>query len=248
MSVDKELTHTTFLQREYNFKHTTYNDEISTMSAIKHGDIEQAGKFFDSFLDTGCGHLSDNPERNAQYMYVAGITLMTRFAIEGGMLEKDAFNLSDLYIQKMDQCRSSQEAIRTLYGQAALDFARRVHNLQKKNIYTKPILLAIDYIYDNLHYNISVEEVAQQVNLSTSYFSSLFKKELGISVASYIRNMRIEAAKNMLRFSDYSYQDISNYLAFSSQSHFISSFKKQVGMTPKEYRLTHFATNWKDSD
>lgn len=246
MSVEQELTHTTFLQREYNFKHTTYNDEISTMSAIRHGDVEKARHIIDTFLDDGCGHLSDDPSRNAQYMFVAGITLMTRFAIEGGMLEKDAFNLSDLYIQKMDQCRASLTDIRALYEQASLDFATRVHKLQKSNVYSKPVLLAVDYIYDNLHYNISVEEVAREVNLSPSYFSALFKKETGVSVASYIRNMRIEAAKNMLQFSDYSYQDIGNYLAFSSQSHFISTFKKQVGMTPKEYRIKHFSTNWRN--
>ncbi|MBQ8088719.1 MAG: helix-turn-helix transcriptional regulator [Clostridia bacterium] len=72
--------------------------------------------------------------------------------------------------------------------------------------------------------------------MSPSYLSTLFRRESGVSISNYILNKRMEAARNMLRFSDIPYSEISATLAFSSQSHFIQVFRKQVGCTPHEFR------------
>lgn len=52
----------------------------------------------------------------------------------------------------------------------------------------------------------------------------------------YTQHCRMEAAKNMLRFSDFSITEISDYLCYSSPSHFASTFHKVTGVTPSEYR------------
>ena len=239
MDINKELTHTTFLQREQNFRHTTYNEELNVFNIVKTGDVNRISELQQIIHADGVGTLSSDSKRNLQYLFVAAMTLITRFAIEGGMMQKDAYNLSDLYIQKMDSCKT-KTAIISLYKEAVSAFTNRVHELNTSIIYSRPVVEAMDYIYDNLHCNISVSLVSAQVNLSPSYFSSLFKRETGLSIAAYIRRMRIEAAKKMLLYTEYSYQDISNYLCFSSQSHFISIFKKQVEMTPKEYRTAYY--------
>ena len=81
-----------------------------------------------------------------------------------------------------------------------------------------------------------MDDVADHVGVSRTYFSTLFKKETGTGVAAYITNKRMEAARNMLQHSDFSYAEISQILAFSSQSHFSKVFKDHTGMTPREYR------------
>ena len=65
-----------------------------------------------------------------------------------------------------------------------------------------------------------------------------------MSVSAYIRDRKIDMAKNLLRFSDASMIDIANRLAFSSQSHFIQQFKESVGMTPKKYRDKYYMEEW----
>lgn len=80
------------------------------------------------------------------------------------------------------------------------------------------------------------------------YLSRLFKKETGISVSAYIREQKIEIAKNLLRYSDYSMIDIANRLSFSSQSHFIQQFREAVGMTPKKYRDEHYMVQWETNE
>ena len=102
--------------------------------------------------------------------------------------------------------------------------------------------LCLDYIYDNLHTKITLEKLAEITKLSPAYLSKLFHKEVGYTVSGYIIRKRIEAAENMLKFSDHSCIDISEYLCFSSESHFIQVFKKQTGYTPKAYREKFFRT------
>ena len=84
--------------------------------------------------------------------------------------------------------------------------------MKKINIYSKNIVRVIDYIYDNLHKPLTVKIIAENVGISETYLSKLFKKETGTSVSSYIRSRRIEAAQNMLKFSEYSYEEIAEKL------------------------------------
>lgn len=63
-------------------------------------------------------------------------------------------------------------------------------------------------------------------------------------MSGYIREQKIDMAKNLLKYSDYSMIDIANRLSFSSQSHFIQQFREVVGMTPKKYRDTNYMVQW----
>jgi len=101
-------------------------------------------------------------------------------------------------------------------------------------------------IYDNLHTKISLEKLAEITALSPAYLSKLFHKEVGMTVSAYITKKRIEAAENMLKFSEYSCLEISDYLCFSSESHFIQVFRKHTGYTPKSFRERFFRTRKPD--
>ena len=89
-----------------------------------------------------------------------------------------------------------------------------------------------------------IHALQSYTELSPSYLSRLFKKELGIAVSDYIREKKIDKAQNLLKYSDFTLVEIANYLSFSSQSHFIQTFEKLVGMTPKKYRDRYYRTSW----
>ncbi len=76
-----------------------------------------------------------------------------------------AYTLSDLYILKMDKCRSDTE-VHKLHSEAILDFTKQMKLVSRGTVYSKPVILTMDYIYDNLHSKISVSEIAEQVSLS----------------------------------------------------------------------------------
>jgi len=237
--ISKKMVYTQFLQRENFTHHHRYDEEMLQYDYIKDGDvrgIELAVSLFSSDLT---GKLSDDPLRNTQYLFICSMTLVTRFAIEGGMEPEAAYTASDLYIQNADKCKNIAD-VTSLHREMVTWFTTQMSNLKKQDIYSKPIIHCLDYIYDHLHSIIRVDELADAVGLNPSYLSTLFKKEVGTSVSEYIRLKRVEACKNMLKYSDYSLTEISEYLAFSSYSHFVFIFRRYTQYTPGEFRKRFF--------
>lgn len=238
-----EFVHKSFLNREYSVKHSPFEKEFEFYDLVKKGDTEGVKRVMTPLASGGAGKLSEDPLRNLTYHFIVTIALMTRFCVEGGMEMEKAFTLSDLYILKADKCRSEQE-LHDLHMKAVLDFTENMKRIARGTVYSKPVVMAMDYVYDNLHSRISEDDIAEYTSLSKSYLSRLFHKEVGVTLSSYIAVKRVEAAQNMLKYSEYSSLDISNYLAFTTHSHFISTFKKYTGMTPNQFRKKFYRSNW----
>ena len=95
---------------------------------------------------------------------------------------------------------------------------------------------AINFIDKNFDKNIVLKDVADAVNFSPVYFHKMFTSSLGITPHQYILNKRLESAKTYLLTTSYSMNDIVEKCGFSSVSYFASTFKKNVGITPSEFR------------
>ncbi len=239
MDIEKKLAYVSFLNREYQVSHLAYEREMAFFQSIQTGDMEAVNRLFKPLDSQKMGILSENHLSNLKYHFIITVALVTRYCIEGGMEMEEAFNLSDIYIRSADRCQQERE-IALLHREAVDDFTQRMQIIHKKSPYPKPIIIVLDYIYDNLHTKITLNALAEQVHLSPSHLSKLFHKVMGLTISSYIRKRRIEAAENMLKFSDYSCIEIANYLCFSSESYFIQMFKKETGDTPKCYREKFF--------
>lgn len=191
----------------------------------------------------GCGRLSEKPVTNLRYHFVVTAAMITRFCMEGGMAVEEAFGLSDAYIQKMDRCSDVADIV-LLHDQMALDFAGRMRRLKKNAASSKQVAEAIDYIYVHIMERVTVNELAEHLGISPTYLSRVFKQETGIAVSEYIRQRKLDMAKNLLRFSNYDLAEIAYMLSYSSQSHFIQHFRSQMGLTPKAYRDRNYMNNW----
>lgn len=93
-----------------------------------------------------------------------------------------------------------------------------------------------EYIDAHLEENIRVSDIADKCHISYSGFAAKFREQYGISCKEYIERMRIFRAEEYLRFTDYDLSFISQQTGFSDCSHFIRSFKKYRGITPKQFR------------
>ena len=101
---------------------------------------------------------------------------------------------------------------------------------------TKPIRQAIDFVKKNYKQPISLEDVASDIGLSAVYFSSIFKKEMNQNFTDYLREYRLNIAKNLLANSNMSIKEIAKSLSFDDARYFSKLFKKTVGIRPTEYR------------
>ncbi len=98
---------------------------------------------------------------------------------------------------------------------------------------------SIQYITENFTREIGVEEAARFVNLSTGYFSSIFKRETGKTFTEYVTQVRMERARELLRNSSYNINEVADAVGMPNARYFSKQFKKSVGLTPKEFRQIH---------
>jgi AraC family transcriptional regulator len=94
----------------------------------------------------------------------------------------------------------------------------------------------ISYIDNHLARGIRSRDLARLVDLSESHFSRAFKSSVGVSPLSYITRRRIELACEMMRASDQALAQIAVICGWSDQSHFCRVFRREVGLTPDEWR------------
>lgn len=87
--------------------------------------------------------------------------------------------------------------------------------------------------------NLGLNDVAKALRLSPYYLAHLFKTTEGITLGRYIRNVRIERAKELLARSDVSITDIALEVGYSNPAHFSYIFKKEIGISPSRYRRRH---------
>ena len=92
------------------------------------------------------------------------------------------------------------------------------------------------YIEENISHKITLSDAAELVNMSDSAFSHFFKKQTGISFITYINNLRVAKACDMLANTTTSASEICYDCGFNNKSNFIRLFTKRKNMTPIEYR------------
>ncbi|QSF43134.1 response regulator [Paenibacillus tianjinensis] len=107
----------------------------------------------------------------------------------------------------------------------------------RQSSYKQLIDQAKEYIRS--HYeesDISIGRVCQHLHISTGYFSSIFKKEMKMTFVSYLLQIRLEAAKELLRSTELKAFEIAEKIGFADPNYFSFCFRKKYGQSPKEYK------------
>ncbi|MFY4775054.1 response regulator transcription factor [Metabacillus sp. RGM 3146] len=114
-------------------------------------------------------------------------------------------------------------------------FKQLIQTAEGQNSVHKTVRAALDIIHSSYKSNLTLDSLAKDVFVSTSYLSSLFKQEMGINFLDYLHTYRIGKAKQLLKkgLKIYSAARLSGY---QDERHFSSTFKKWTGMTPSEFQ------------
>ncbi len=107
--------------------------------------------------------------------------------------------------------------------------------LKNKNL-NHEVSRSLEYIEMNYNRDISLQEIADYVNLSRTYFSNLFKKETGVGFVEYLIKYRIEKAKELLNDSCRKIYEVGEICGFSNYRYFARTFKRITNLSPGEYR------------
>ncbi|MGN0521808.1 MAG: helix-turn-helix domain-containing protein [Eubacterium sp.] len=231
MNIGELLTIKTVNENEPQTRYTT---ELKLFTCVQQGDIskliEEMGKIKATIV---AGIMSNDDIMQYKYMAVSTITLATRYAIQGGLNEKTAYDFSDKFIMTVDNMNSSDEIINLLAGDI-VTLTNLVKGSKLKPKQSPYVRKCISYINDNLDKRISVNELAKMCGISSNHLSQIFKSELGENISIYIARQKCEKAKFLIKQGEDN-KSITKKLGYSSVSHFVTAFKKLTDMTPSEY-------------
>lgn len=227
-ATDKEINW--ILQSDY--QHIEMGKEMGQLDTLLKGRIDLSG--INKISGLKIHPLAKDPLRSLKNNIICVISSVCREAISLGVNERYSYAMSDYYISELENQKNSEQVI-----ELALVMIRhyldKVREAEVMN-YSLCVTKAIRYINNNIYERIRVADIAQSIGVHKNYLSHIFKAEVGMAAAGYIKKRKLEEAETMLKEGELSVREISELLGFGSVSYFCSVFHSAYGVTPLSYK------------
>lgn len=225
------------IKNENEDKFYPYESEKELLMKVRNGDIIGAKNILNDLL----GHMLFFSGGNLEIIKSHTLelcTLLSRAAMEGNADVNKTFDKDNNFIKEISKLKDIESL--TFWLINILDkFTKNTFPItDTKN--ASIIQKAVSFINENYKDNLTLDMVADLVHLNSSYFSSVFKKEMRMNFSGYLNKVRIENSKLLLRDTESSISDIAQEVGFEDQSYFTKVFKSLTQMTPKEYQNNLF--------
>ena len=211
-----------------------YDVERQLMQAVSTGQIPKAELLFSTLSKYQFESRSTNALRNTKN-YLIILNTLLRVAVRNGDVPPFHIDkLSSAYAHKIEATTSSNAGM-ALMKEMVRKYCLLVknHSMKGYSLLIRKVLTQIDY---DLTADLGLKNLATQLNVNPSYLSTLFKKETGSTLTEYVNQKRIEHAVFLLNSSGLQIQMIAQYSGIPDVNYFTKTFKKIIGITPKEYR------------
>lgn len=215
--------------------HNPYQHEQKKLGSIRAGNLKLLEECQNEVWPGEIGQLADNPLRQEKNLSIVVISIACRAAIDGGVAPQKAFSMSDVFISNIERM-TKVLPIQAAVVEYEREFARAVEQVKHDSEHNRYVERAKEYVAEHIDESIRVVQIGEALGINENYLTGLFHKYEGITLQHYIRKEKVRQAKELLLYSSYSCSEIAALLCFSTQSHFSSVFKREVGMTPAKYR------------
>lgn len=225
---------------DYNFKPTNKQSisfievEKVLSNPVEQFNIDDILKNIENLFSNYI-QLNDENSPNEIFVLSESIIDFIMTSIEKiGFTEHNHQAIKDEIVQYLDDA-VSVAGIKKLLKEKLKEYLSSISESRKMQEY-KPIRIAKQYISEKYMEQISLEDIAELVALNPVYFSVIFKKETGINFKDYVINYRIEIAKELLKTTNNSVQQISGMVGYNDPRYFSKLFSKIVGIKPTRYK------------
>ncbi|GHV12387.1 AraC family transcriptional regulator [Clostridia bacterium] len=210
-----------------------YDTEKQLTFAIASGNLADSRKYLNEIL----GHIFFSSASNLEVIKVRAMELsvmISRAAIDTGADRGKIFNININFLADFFSFTTIEEVCWSLTD-ILRRFTRETFEFNSVK-HVDLISKAVSYVKTNYARKISLQEVADYVFLSPSYFSKIFKDEMKCYFNDYLNNVRVEKSKLMLLTEHVNMLQVAENVGFYDQSYFNKVFKKITGVTPKKYK------------
>ena len=207
--------------------------EKPLFEAISKGDMNETKVMVDKYADWMCQRAADGDLMSMRLKSLEFALYAEHISYQNGGQTYMYSGRKDYLPQVM--ALSDAASIREWFTEKMMNACRNV--VKKREERSGDIIrTARKYIEDHFDKDISLDDVSRVVNISPYYFSKVFKEESGLNFIEYLTNIRIEHAKKLLENSNLSVKEICVSCGYTDPNYFSRSFKKNVGVTPTEYK------------
>ncbi len=169
--------------------------------------------------------------------YCCTLCLLIRSRL-GDLVDRVAPRLTGNNTEQQIQSVCSEDVLRKFMQVMLIEITENMVSLEEGEFTYRQRLVTKtkEYIKENYSQNLSINYLCEQVHLSQSYLSNIFKAQTGNTCMEYLKKVRIEKSKELLKETDMRVYEIANTVGYNDYKYFVSQFKKIVGTSPKEYR------------
>ncbi len=211
-----------------------YAYENALMDAVSKGQLHKADILFSGLSTFSLEQRVSDPVANTKNYCIIMNTLLRKAAEKGGVHPLYLDSTSSEFAQKIDQL-PSLDAVGAFITEMFQTYCRLVRKHAIKN-YSPPVQKALVYVDAHLSDNLTLRTLADTLNISSSYLSTLFKKETGQTLTAYINAQRIKQAKHLLETTKLQIQTVAQHCGIMDVQYFSKLFKSITGTSPKQYR------------
>lgn len=207
--------------------------ETEFINKLKDGETEEARKQYQGIItDIIIG--SKGKMEVIRTRVIELIVLMSRKAAQNNVSFEKTADINTKLIQDVLEMKTIEEI--NVVSSKAFDFYIKAIQTEKDKPGNGSVNEIVKYIHKHYKENLTLEEIANNVFLSTSYASRIFKKVQGVSIVEYIAKVRIEEAKKLLANPHYQIDEIASNVGYTDASYFTKVFRKYERTTPSQYR------------
>ncbi|SEC47467.1 response regulator [Paenibacillus sp. GP183] len=209
--------------------------EHALIRCLKVGSVTEVKELVEDLFQG----IADTPVSYQDYqVYLLEILISLLKAAKQSDIDMDHLFGADFTVfTEINKFNNIQEAKSWIVGICAkiMDVITRDRQYTYKNL----VDMAKEYTQQHYHESdISINKLCNHLHISAGYFSSIFKKETKMTFVNYLMQIRMDAAKELLRSTDLKAFEVAEKVGYSDPNYFSFSFRKQVGISPKEYRNT----------
>ncbi|MDR2543531.1 MAG: AraC family transcriptional regulator [Treponema sp.] len=203
------------------------------LTALRKGDVDEAKKELNEILATllffNAGQI-----KHVQLRAIELVVLISRIDINPVKTGSISMETNDNNLKMIQDAKTSEELIGILHQ--TVDRAADNISSFRGIPHAAALRKAERFIMENFTRKISLNEIARVAGLSPSYFSTIFKDEMGENLSKYLNRQRVEKASRLLLETDMSLTEIASCCCFEDQSWFSKIFKAYTGISPGKYR------------
>ena len=218
-----------------------YDLENRMLTAIENGNVTEALQLYTQITVSVAGIQRVRDELLNQKYKSYLMNTLSRKAIENAhvnLLTVD--HMSRRFAALIDEANSVEE-LEQITKDLVYEYTATVMKVKSLN-YSPRISKAIQYIEMHLDQPISLEQLAENIELAPAYLSRLFNQEVGQTVSQYIMSLRLDKGRNLLKTTSMRIDEVAQFVGFNQQSYFTKCFRQQYGLTPLQYRKQHKRT------